>query len=122
MAIVLTFNAGFKGIPPMVMDRLPKGRIPLTWSYHALEKAEALNFKLADETIDLSRVRIVEVETNAAHVPTKVICRFAEDNRRDKVMAIALEDGEGTVVTCWANQNSDHHTTLKMKRQALVCA
>ena len=130
-------------IPPVVLDRVPKQTVQLEWTHHALLEAAAEGYWSAPETLDFSRAKLVEVETNPGLHPTKFVVRLptvdvgekplsapyhswrrgAYDRakkvaaERHMVLTVVKDLARGfVVVTCWSNDRHDDHATLDRSR------
>lgn len=116
----VTFNRDVY-IPPVVLSRLPKGSVQLSWSYHALEEAARDDFDFAPDEQDMGQAEVVEVTTDSQLRPTKVVVRRTAKPSRDMVMVLSKPRFPGEawkVVTAWANRRDDKHASLRRDRVA----
>lgn len=114
------------GLPDSIIE--PRGRAYLSPSGHALERAQADEYLLEEETslaipnsITFSDETIFEIEVLDGEI-TKICCRVNYDQTRD--LGIALV-GDGsicdptdpyTVKTVWVNSVDDTHDTLDISQ------
>lgn len=96
------------GLPTGV--RLPYGVIQLVYSEHAKRAAFERGITSLPDYLDLSRCRIIEVETDGRKA-VKVVYRLSHNERLDLVIVVLLK-ATYLVKTVWVNDKNDSHKTL----------
>lgn len=86
------------------------GRFRLT--RHAEERAEAKQIRLP-ERIPFESTEVVEVTRKSDGSLFKFLIRFPHDESRDVCMSLSPC---GKVPTCWLNDRTDQHSTLRAVR------
>jgi len=64
------------------------------------------------QSIQPTPSNIIEIATNDAHVPVKVVIRQTYDSEKDISIAFVPDFETAIVKTCWLNLKSDTHNTL----------
>lgn len=96
---------------------LPKGKINLQYTTHAMNAAKNDRYGTIalPEQLDTSKATVIEVETNQQKQTVKVLYRVQLDAKRDLCLAVLVT---GIVKTVWVNQRSDKHKTLQKGKYA----
>lgn len=101
---------------------LPRGLYGLNYGPHAMREAENEVRKFGrfglPTTINTSKARVVEVETDERGETRKIVYRTQLDIDRDLCIVVIPERRRWFVKTVWINLRSDTHTTLRTERYA----
>lgn len=111
------------GIPSHIKEQLPEYLIRLRYSEHAKRAANDDRFQIAyylPATINPSRAKLIEVETDSEGIITKVVYRIALDSNLHLCLAIAHNGDSWTVKTVWGQNALDNHSTLNKGRYATI--
>jgi hypothetical protein len=125
----VTFNTAVF-CPPFVLAQLPKSPVELHWTRHAITELDDTRLDFAHdfddgfdpESVELAHpdITIVEVSCRGKNVvPVKAVIRVRTRTDIDLVMVITPPRsfrGPWLVVTCWGNDRTDTHTTLRVQR------
>jgi hypothetical protein len=90
-------------------------RKALVFTTHASERAIEKAI-LAPRSIEIQAGEVVEAELSGSRI-TKLVVRRAMNQDKDLVLVLVPKDrNTWTVVTCWLNDKTDTHSTLKKGR------
>ena len=108
------YNRGAYGLPAGAAEGLA-GSITLEYSAHARQESRADRYGIAElpEGIILEAEDVIEVEVFQSAV-CKAVVRFPYDDKLDLVLVVIPKLTNYFVKTCWFNQASDNHKTLRL--------
>lgn len=96
--------------------KIPRGKFAMEYTGHAIDQFHDRRVRQLPESVDMSKCRVVEVETNETGEITKMLIRSSHNERCDLVAAVIPVDGKFLVKTVWVNDKRDNHKTLDITR------
>lgn len=116
----MLFNKLAFGLPNL---SYPVGKLPLTYTNHALKEAEKDQYgRFSDRlpsVLDVSKADLREVETKPGRKGEKVsklVYRLQLDNSRDIHLVVLPENGNWIVKTCWLDTQRHRNKRLNLER------
>lgn len=106
------------GVPASVTAQVPAGPVPVVPTRHAERAAQTDRYGYIPipRTLDFRTVRPFEFTVEGGHL-VKVAVRAPRDARTDACYVLANDgDGYWVLITCWANERTDTHRTLNVRR------
>jgi hypothetical protein len=107
-----------KGFPPHFQP--PLGTFRLRYGGHALRAAREDRYgdlsNLLPQALDVSKARLIEVETGPRGTAEKLVYRLPATKLVDLVLVVNVDKSPWGVRTVWGNRRDDTHRTLDLSR------